>query len=111
VCALILSNLKKLAEADFTASLRAGQPPIVLIDEAVVPGDYWRLQPAKLDKQQLYSALRGGRDIPGAVLGNGEQTIAVSYARKLVMVISGGVFCKLDPVLERHSFDEFGELV
>jgi hypothetical protein len=34
-----------------------------------------------------------------------------SYARKLVTVISGGVFCKLDPVLERHSFDEFGELV
>ena len=34
-----------------------------------------------------------------------------SYARKLVTVISGGVFCNLDPVLERHSFEEFGELV
>ena len=34
-----------------------------------------------------------------------------SYARKLVTVISGGVFCNLDPVLEQHSFDEFGELV
>jgi hypothetical protein len=71
------AGLKKLAEADFTASLRAGRPPIVLIDEAAVPGDYWRPQPAKLDKQQLYSALRDGRDIPGAVLGNGEPTIAV----------------------------------
>ena len=34
-----------------------------------------------------------------------------SYARKLVTGTSGGVFDLLDPVLERHSFDEFGELV
>ena len=69
--------LKKLAEPDFTASLRAGRPPIVLIDEAAVPGEYWRPQPAKLDKQHLYAVLRDGRDIPGAVLGNAEPTISV----------------------------------
>ena len=34
-----------------------------------------------------------------------------SYARKLVTGTSGGVFDLLDPVLERRSFDEFGELV
>ncbi len=34
-----------------------------------------------------------------------------SYARKLVTEISGGVFDLLDPVLERHSLNEFGELV
>jgi hypothetical protein len=33
-----------------------------------------------------------------------------SYGRKLVTGISGGVFDLLDPVLERYSFDEFGEL-
>ncbi len=32
-----------------------------------------------------------------------------SYARKLVTVISGGVFDLLDPVLERHSFDDLGK--
>jgi hypothetical protein len=69
--------LKKLLEPDFTASLRAGRPPIVLIDEGSVPTEYWRPQPAKIDKQQLYSALRDGRDIPGAVLGNGEPSISV----------------------------------
>ena len=69
--------LKKLAESDFTASLRAGRPPIVLIDEAAVPAEYWRPQPAKLNKQQLYAVLRDGRDIPGAVLGNAEPTISV----------------------------------
>ena len=34
-----------------------------------------------------------------------------SYGRKLVTALSGGVFDLLDPVLERYSFDEFGELV
>jgi hypothetical protein len=33
----------------------------------------------------------------------------LSYARKLVTVISGGVFDLLDPVLERHSFDDLGK--
>ena len=69
--------LKKLHEPDFTASLRAGRPPIVLLDEAAVPADYWKPQPAKLDRQGLYAALRDGRDIPGAVLGNAEPSIAV----------------------------------
>jgi hypothetical protein len=34
----------------------------------------------------------------------------VSYARKLVTAISSGVFDLLDPVLERHSFDDVGEM-
>ena len=71
------AGLKKLTEPDFTASLRAGRPPIVLIDEEAVPAEYWRPQPAKLDKHQLYSALRDGRDIPGAALANAEPTISV----------------------------------
>ena len=36
---------------------------------------------------------------------------AQSYVRKLVTELSGGVFGYLDSVLERHSFDEFGELI
>ena len=36
--------------------------------------------------------------------------ILKSYGRKLVTALSGGVFDLLDPVLERYSFDEFGEL-
>ena len=36
---------------------------------------------------------------------------ATSYVRKLVTELSGGVFGYLDSVLERHSFDEFGELI
>ncbi len=71
------ADLKKLVEPDFTVSLRPSRPPLMIIDEAAIPGDYWKPQPAQLDRMGLISALSNGRDIPGAVLGNPPMTISV----------------------------------
>ncbi len=71
------ADLKKLMEPDFTVSLRPSRAPLTIIDEAAIPGDYWKPQPAKLDRMGLISALSNGRDIPGAVLGNPPMTISV----------------------------------
>ncbi len=71
------AELKKLMEPDFTVSLRPARAPLMIIDEAAIPGDYWKPQPAKLDRMGLISALSGGRDIAGAVLGNPPLTISV----------------------------------
>ncbi len=71
------AELKKLVEPDFTVSLRPSRAPLMIIDEAAIPGDYWRPQPAKLDRMGLISALSNGREIAGAVLGNPPMTIAV----------------------------------
>ena len=71
------ADLKKLLEPDFTVSLRPSRPPLMIIDEEAIPGNFWRPQAAKLDRQGLISALSGGRDIPGAVLGNPPMTISV----------------------------------
>jgi hypothetical protein len=71
------AELKKLTEPDFTVSLRPARAPLMIIDEAAIPGDYWKPQPAKLDRMGLIGALSNGRDIPGAVLGNPPMTIAV----------------------------------
>ena len=54
--------------------------------------------------------------IPPGKPGGGKRRVAIrevikSYVRKLVTELSGGVFGYLDSVLERHSFDEFGELI
>ena len=46
-----------------------------------------------------------------AVTENVGEQLRMSYVRKLVTELSGGVFGYLDSVLERHSFDEFGELI
>ncbi len=71
------AELKKLTEPDFTVSLRPSRAPLMILDEAAIPGDYWKPQPAQLDRMGLISALSNGRDIPGAVLGNPPMTIAV----------------------------------
>ncbi len=71
------ADLKKLTEPDLTVSLRPSRAPLVVTDEEVIPGDFWRPQPAKLDRQGLIAALTSGRSIPGALLGNPPMTISV----------------------------------
>jgi len=71
------ADLKKLQEPDFTVSLRAVPPGLVVSNEAEIPGDYWKAQPAKLDKRGLLAALQMGQAVPGAGLGNGGTTISV----------------------------------
>ncbi len=71
------ADLKKITESDFTASLRPSRPPLVIIDEAAIPRDFLKSQPDKLDRLGLIAALRDGRDVPGAVLGNPPMTISV----------------------------------
>jgi hypothetical protein len=71
------ADIKKLSEPDFTASLRPTPAPLIILDEALIPGDFWKPQPAKLDRRGLAVALGEGRRVPGATLGNGGSTIAV----------------------------------
>ncbi len=71
------TDLKKLSESDFTVSLRTSRQPLMIIDEEAIPRDFQKPQPDKLDRLALISALRDGRDIPGAVLGNPSMTISV----------------------------------
>jgi Gp157 protein len=71
------ADIKKLAEPDFTASLRPTPAPLIILDEALIPADYWKVQPAKLDRRGLVVALGEGPPVPGARLGNGGSTLAV----------------------------------
>ena len=70
-------DIKKLEQPDFTASLRAVPPGLVVGDETLIPQDYWKPQPAKLDRRGLLSALNGGASIAGVSLGNGGTTLSV----------------------------------
>jgi Gp157 protein len=70
-------GLKKLEQPDFTASARAGLPPLVVVTDDVIPESYWVPQPPKLDRQSLLADLKRGDVIPGAQLGNPKPTLAV----------------------------------
>ena len=71
------ADLKKLAEPDFTVSVRATPPSLTVNDETEIPHDFWKPQAPKLDRQGLTAALRRGQSVPGAVLSNGHATISV----------------------------------
>jgi hypothetical protein len=63
------AEIRKVLEPDFTASLRRGSPPLLIVDEVRIPKEFWKPQPAKLDRQKLLAMLKAGQDVPGAVLG------------------------------------------
>jgi hypothetical protein len=71
------ADIKKLAQPDFTASLRSVPPAVVVTDETQVPIDYWKPQPPKLDRQGLAGALKAGVIVAGAILGNPQVTVSV----------------------------------
>jgi len=71
------ADIRKLTEPDFTASLRAVPPSVLIVDEHEIPRDYWKPQPPRLDRQALGAALKSGATVPGAVLGNSQSTLAV----------------------------------
>ncbi len=71
------ADLKKLAEADFTVSLRSSSAPLVVTEEESIPEPFWKPQAPKLDRQGLIAALKSGGQVPGAVLGNSRMTIAI----------------------------------
>ena len=53
-------DIPKLLETDFTASLRLGAPTLDIIAEEAIPDEFWKPQPAKLDRSGLITALKGG---------------------------------------------------
>jgi hypothetical protein len=75
--ALQEAGIRKLVAAEFTAYLRPSPTKLIVTDETLVPAEFWVAQQPRLDRQQLLSAVRSGREVPGAVLANSELTLEV----------------------------------
>jgi hypothetical protein len=71
------AEIRKLAEPDFTVTLRPSQPGLVVVSEEDIPEAFWKPQPKKLDRQLLLATVKGGTPIPGVVLGNSKTTLTV----------------------------------
>ena len=70
-------GLAKLEQPDFTASIRAGSPALVIVSEQTIPETYWLPQPPKLDRQGLLGELKQGAAVPGAELSNPKPVLMV----------------------------------
>jgi hypothetical protein len=70
-------ELKKLLQPDFTLTLRNAPSELLISDEASIPNEFWKPQPAKLDRQGLRQQLQGGSSVPGAMLRPGGFVLAI----------------------------------
>jgi|SRR5689334_6303202 len=70
-------DLKKLTAPDFTASIRAGTPGLMVIDETAIPKIYWEPREPRLNRQSLASELKAGAEVAGAALSNPEPVLSV----------------------------------
>ena len=59
-----------------TLSVRAGTAKVVIIDEAGIPDEFWKIA-RTLDKAALSVALKAGSSIDGAALGNGTPSLSI----------------------------------
>lgn len=75
--AIGMAGLKKVERPEATLSLRAVAPSVVVIEEADIPSEFFEPQPPKLDKRALLAALKEKRQVPGAELSNGGESLSV----------------------------------
>ena len=75
--AMVENDIKKIADPEFTVSVRSGTPALVVIDEALIPSDFWVRREPRLNRQGLLSELKAGVAIAGVVLSNPEPVLSV----------------------------------
>lgn len=69
-------ELRKIEQPDFTASLRFVPPKVEISDEAALPDQFAKIIRTP-DKIAIREALARGDAVPGAVLGNGSETLTI----------------------------------
>lgn len=71
------AGIRKITQPDITLSLRPVSPRLEVVNEELIPVDFWLSQAPRLDRKGLLGVLKDGCAVPGAVLGNGGMTISV----------------------------------
>lgn len=75
--AMLIGELTRLDLPDASLTIKRVPPNVEIIDEAKVPAEFWKAQDPKLDKSALKAALKDGRAVEGATLGNGGITVQI----------------------------------
>lgn len=70
-------GLKKVTAPDFTVSLAAGRPHVVITDETKLPATALLQPPPKPDKTYIAALLKDGEAVPGAELSNPQLHLVV----------------------------------
>lgn len=71
------AGVRRFEFAEATVSLTRRPPSVIVTDEAAIPDAFKVPQPPKLDRRALSAALKEGREVPGAMIGNGGTSLTV----------------------------------
>lgn len=78
ICTALEIAGRKTMELDVgTVTLSAVKAKAIVTEEADIPAEFFKTQPPKLDQTALSAALREGREVKGATLSNGGNTIRI----------------------------------
>jgi hypothetical protein len=77
VAAMEEADIEKILEPDFTVSIRAAAPSVIITSEPDIPEEFWVPQPPKLDKRRILEVLKIGVAVIGAELANTKITLAI----------------------------------
>lgn len=70
-------DLKKLELPQATITRKPVPPKAQIINEAEIPARFWKPSDPTLDKKAVLDALKDKEDVPGAVLSNTSETLAI----------------------------------
>jgi len=71
------ADIEKIPEPDFTVSLRASPPGVVITSEQDIPEWFWIPQAPKLDKRKLLEVLKAGEAVLGVELANSRISLMI----------------------------------
>lgn len=74
---MVEAQISKITAADFTLSVRAGTPGLVVVNEAEIPLAYWEPREPRLNRQALLGELKRGDTVSGVTLSNPEPVLSV----------------------------------
>jgi hypothetical protein len=74
---MVETETRNIIAPDFTVSVRAGSPALVVFEETAIPPSYWEPQPPRLNRRSLLDELKQGTIVAGASLSNPEPVLSV----------------------------------
>lgn len=77
LAAMQTAEIQKIETPAGTLSRKAVPPTALILEESLIPSAYFVAQDPKLDKRAVLVALKEGKEVPGAQLSNGGETLQV----------------------------------
>ena len=65
-------GIEKVKDELFTVAMQKNPPAVSIVNDRLIPTDYWRQQDPVIDRQRIKDALKAGETIPGAELTQGK---------------------------------------